>query len=198
MNRQAGFTLIDVLATLTIGALVLLMLLQGLRFARDFAGARSREAATLAQLEAADRVIRDVLSRAAPGGNERAAAFVGGRGAIALRSELPLPGTATRRVDARLEVDDQHRLVLRWRPYRHAIPFVADSPVQTSVLADGIDRMDVAYWGRPAARAPLTWYEAWRSTGLPHLVRVRLVFVAGAHRSWPDIVAALMEEPLAD
>jgi len=192
MRRSAGFTLLEVLTVLILFGFVLLMLSQGLRF--GFAALRGQASMTVdvTELEAADRLIRRLIERADPGSEQNPAEFRGTPSTMALRSELPLAagGEAARRIEAAIGVDKAHRLVLRWVPYLHAERPGAPVPVSTAPLVNDVERLELRYWVPPRARAPAEWTTAVAAAQPPPLISVRLVFMAGSHRYWPDIIAA--------
>ena len=192
MKRVSGFTLLEVLVIVAILALVTGTLLQGMRFGLTASRTRDRQAAESAEMEAADRIIRELIEQSAPGTEANPPSFSGTPHTLTLRSDLPLAAgsAAKRHIDAALGIDPQHRLTLRWVPYLHADYAGPPPEVRTAVLATGLDHAEFQYWGRGRVRDPLAWSESWRGDRLPLLIRIRLVFSQDAHRSWPDILAA--------
>ena len=47
-----------------------------------------------------------------------------------------------------------------------------------------------AYWGHAPGGGAGAWLSGWAEKDLPPLVRIRLLFEPGLHRTWPDIIAA--------
>jgi general secretion pathway protein J len=177
-----GFTLVEVLAALVVLGLVVAGLGQGMRFglqAWDRAAGMIEAGNTL---DAVDRVLRHMVARMHPGGVGKPAPFAAGPASLGLVGMLP--GMPPRRVEARLAVDAERRLVLHWRPYANA-PRSRPAAITETVLLRGVARLELAYW-RPDAG----WSSAWEGSELPALIRIRLGFAAADHRRWPDIVVA--------
>jgi general secretion pathway protein J len=85
-------------------------------------------------------------------------------------------------VEARLELDTERRLVLRWRPYA---PHARPAGFTETELLRGVARLELAYW-RPDAG----WSAEWEGGELPALIRIRLGFAPTDRRRWPDLVVA--------
>ena len=200
MRGRAGFTLLETLAVLALLGFVILALSQGARFGLTAWATRDRLEAEAAELDAADRLIRRLIEHAAPGTEQNPAGFLGTSRTLALRSDLPLSAgsDAARRIDALLGVDERHRLVLRWVPYRHARRLGPPPAAGEAVLVHGLDRLILAYWGRVGPSGPMAWSETWKGPAPPALIRMRLVFPPGSPRSWPEIAAAPREEAPAE
>ena len=55
-------------------------------------------------------------------------------------------------------------------------------------LLSGVDRIDISYFEDSG------WHTRWQQPGPPALIRIRIVFLDGDPRHWPDIVAAPIRE----
>jgi hypothetical protein len=130
-------------------------------------------------------MLRHLIAQSDPGNAAKAAPFSGSTGRLALVSTLPpTPGMPERRVEVVLAQED-HLLVLRWRPHLHAQSLRPPPPFTEVALLHDLARLDLAYW------APANgWSATWSSTELPELVRIRLAFQDPARRRWADIVVA--------
>ena len=190
MNRDAGFTLIEVLAALVVLGFVVAGIGQGLRFGLDATARQERQAAARGDLEAVDRVLRRIVGHMEPGTEREPNPVLGEPAALAFTTDLGAAASAlaTTRAEVRLAVE-AGTLVLRWRPSRHAVPFGPPPPPDQAVLLEGLDRIELSYWG-PQGDAPPAWHAEWRQRAVPALVRIRLSFPAGSPRRWPDIVIA--------
>lgn len=198
--REAGFTLLEILVALTVLGFILLGLGQGLRFGLSAWSTQARTIAARDELGAAERLLRAVVARIEPNAPGEPPLFRGLPGAMRFRTRLPLAAEALafRAVDAALGVDEQRRLVLRLLPNPGAQADPATRPVVVETLLNGVDRLELAYW-RPARRdAPGAWMREWSDPALPALVRLRIAFLAGDRRHWPDIVAAPVRDPVTD
>jgi hypothetical protein len=56
-----------------------------------------------------------------------------------------------------------------------------------TVLLEGVDHVDFAFY-KASGRQP-SWVSTWDEDDLPNLVRVRVAFVKGDRRHWPDLIA---------
>jgi hypothetical protein len=138
-------------------------------------------------LNLVDDVVRHVIEGVNPGDETDPAPFIGTRNQLECITALPNADSAkpNRRIEALLFVNAAHRLILRWRPYLHAVRMGARPRVTDTELLAGVSRLELAFWSPGSG-----WTGNWGSPDLPVLVRVRLQFDArGGHR-WPDIVVA--------
>ncbi len=188
MRRDSGFTLLEVLVALVVLGFVVAALSQGLRFGLRATERQERAAAERGDLDAVDRLLRRLVTQMDPGSSRTPAAVIGDPAALVFTTDLgaAVSALATAEADARLAVEGG-RLVLRWRPALHVSRFGPPPPPQQTTLLEGIERIEFAYWGA-AGNGPPAWRTEWRERALPLLVRIRLVFPAGAARHWPDIV----------
>lgn len=190
MKRQAGFTLLEVIAALAVFGLLLVALSQGVQFGVRASAIQARDSERRLDMEAVDRTLRLLIRRIQPGDDRNPiAAIQGGPATVDLQTQFPLPPgpVPSRMVSATLGVVAQ-RLVLRWAPVPHASWLGAPAGETETVLLDGVAQLQVAYW-RAAAGGGGTWLSAWTETAPPALVRLRIRFAA-ANRTWPDIVVA--------
>ena len=194
-NTTAGFTLLEVLVSLVVLALIILGLSQGLRFG---VLAFQHQAATIdraGSLDAVDRTLRALVEQINPGNSHDAPEIAGNARSVEFTSELPEGAAAalgSREAEIRILVDPAHRLILRWAPYRHATPAgPPPTPVDT-VLISGVDHVTINYWARSG---PPHWLSAWPGPQLPALIRISLTFAPSTGMDWPDIVAAPQRSP---
>lgn len=196
MIRQgpsAGFTLMEIIVALVAFGLLLAGLTQGVRYGYRAWGAQTHIVAERDQLDATDRVLRQLI-----GHIERVRqpdkTSVGGRvdrfDFVTLMPEAGL--LATRRADVSLLVDQAHRLVLRWAPHRHETPFGKPPEETTTEILSGVKTLAFAYMGQPASGddSEPAWQTKWTDFAPPHLVKVHLAFAEDDPRRWPDIVIA--------
>jgi general secretion pathway protein J len=186
---EAGFTLLEVLISLVVLALLILGLAQGTRFGLLATGQQSRIITRQADFDAVDRTLRRMIEQIAPGNAHDAPEIKGNANSVEFTSELPLgAGTSpTSQAEIRLLVDRSHQLLLRWAPYSHGIRIgPPPSPTDTLMLPD-VDRMEISYWPHTG---PPDWRGSWSEAALPALIRIRIVLVADSAVAWPDIVAA--------
>lgn len=182
--------MLELLAALAVLGLLLVLLTQGVRFGVRASGLRDRAVAARGDLETADRALRQAIQAMDPGTYTEPPRIAGGPHALSFTADLPLGALGADRPRAEMEVVlDGRRLVLRWAPHVHAELFGPAPPPRESVLADGVEGLDIAYAARGGA-----WSGAWTAQALPALVRVGVAFPKGDARRWPPIIAAPVRE----
>ena len=177
-----GFTLVEILVALLVLGLLVAGLGRGLRFglqAWDRAMAIAGEGDAL---DALDRVLRGLVAQAHPGRPGQPAPFRLLPGGLGFVTRLPdQPEQPGQPVEALLLLDARQRLVLRTRPWRHAIAR-NPAPFAETELLRGVAGFELAFW-----EAGQGWSGRWEAPNLPALLRLRLRLAAG---HWPDIVVA--------
>lgn len=194
--RQAGFTLLEMLVVVIVLGMLMVGLTQGVRAGLALWGAQQRRVGDTAELDAAARVLRGLLTgitvppatgfSAAPGASE---AFKGEADRLSFVGDLPTGLGVTRRADISLVLRNTE-LVLSWTPHRHDIPLGPPPTPRDTELIGGVVHLDLAYWGSLSPDQAPTWLTRWDGTTPPALVRIRLGFAKGDRRRWPDLVAA--------
>jgi general secretion pathway protein J len=189
-----GFTLIEVIVALVVLGFLLAGLAQATRFGISAWGLETRKAENAASLERMDRVLRNLIEQASPPAAADDKPFTGQEHRIVFMTLLPDEPEAEpyRRAQVSVGVDDHHRLVLRWQPHPVALLLGVQPPVQEVVLADGMERIDLAY--RQAAGDGGKWSKTWADSGLPSVVQIHFVLSSGHHR-WPDMQVPTMLDP---
>ena len=195
-GRQAGFTLLEVIVVLVVLGFLVVGLTQGVRAGLTLWGAQTQRLGETADLDAAARILRTLLSGITPSpagavapGGAGVAQIEGHPDSLAFIGDLPTGLGTTRRAEIRIELR-QGSLVLRWTPHRHELSSAPPpEPVETELLR-GIERLDLAYWGSPAPTEAAGWQALWDGPGIPELIRLRLGFAKGDRRRWPDLIAA--------
>ncbi len=186
-RRTAGFTLLEILVALVVLGFLMVGLSQGVRFGLTAWGMQERIIGQRGDLDAVDRVLRQLIGQMDPGTRSDPPKVAGTQARFAFTSALPLMADGES-ADMLLMVDPAHRLSLRWTPHLHAKRTAPPPPPRTEELLGGIERAQFAYW-RPSPGGG-SWVGTWDGKSLPALVRIRIVFPEGDRRHWPDIVAA--------
>ena len=66
----------------------------------------------------------------------------------------------------------------------------ASDAAETDVLLRHAASLQLSYFGAAAPDGARTWRSAWSQSGAPpELIRVRVAFVPGDRRSWPELIA---------
>lgn len=195
-REESGFTLLEVLAALVVLGLLMVGLAEGVRTQIALSQAQTRRLAETADLDATMRLLRGLLSRlpvTAEGNRVIAtgtgAGFKGEADHVEFVGKLATGLGFGRLVEAVLYVRN-HRLILSWRPHRHDKPLGPLPPPSERELLHGVERLELWYWGAAAAGQPGIWQTRWDRPEAPELIKLRLVFIAGDRRHWPDLVTA--------
>jgi general secretion pathway protein J len=191
-RASAGFTLLEILAALAVFGFLMVGLSQTVRFGLAAWRQDARLADGKTDLEAVARTLRSVVENFAPGDDAARSSIDGSADSLTGVTSLRLPTTGLTpvRVEAGLAVSGS-RLVLRWRPYHHAMLLGQAPPPTETELVSGVTRLGIEYW-----RSPGVWVANWREPDLPLLIRFRLTFAGSSAPRWPDIVVApLLSRP---
>lgn len=187
-NRtDGGFTLLEILVALVVFGFLMIGLSQGVRFGLSAWGTQARIIDRRGDMDAVDRTLRRLVREMDPGTRTDPPTIAGTEARFAFTSTLPM-GAGNGSADMLLAVDASHRFLLRWTPHLHALRIGPPPAPHTEVLLTGVARVQFAYW--LAGKAGGAWVRDWTARRLPALVRVRISFLAGDPRHWPDIVAA--------
>jgi general secretion pathway protein J len=193
-GRQSGFTLLEMLVVMVVLGFLVVGLTQGVRAGMALWHAQQRRVGETAELDAAARVLRSLLTGVAapaPGGFGAGAAaggaIKGDANHLSFVGNLPTGLGVTRRADISIELRDG-RLVLRWTPHPHEIPLGPAPQPTDSELISGVARIEIAFWGTSAVDQPAVWRSQWQGPAVPELIRVRLAFAKGDRRRWPDLI----------
>jgi general secretion pathway protein J len=190
VNRDTGFTLLELLVALVVLGLVLVGAVQGVRFGIVGWEGQSRQINATAEIDGVDRVLRDLFQGISVSG---ALSFDGRPDSVTFVGSLPRAVPAQlRQAEMSLQVTADHRLVLRWRPHRHATELFTP-PLQEIELARQVAGIEFAYWPQ-SARTGQGW-QTNLSGGVPRLIRVHIFGERGDNRHWPDMIAAPIVTP---
>ena len=193
-SGAAGFTLLEILVALVVLGILLAGLSQATRFGLLATDHQTRLVGQHDDLDAVDGLLRHLIEQVDPGNRHDAPVFQGNSGSVEFTSELPLSINLTNHeAEMRLLVDAAHRLVLRWAPAQHVIRVGAPPAPTDTVLLEGVDHLELAYWPRPETGGS-GWRTAWNAPLPPALVRIRIVFSHDNKQAWPDIVGSTLRE----
>jgi len=171
-NREAGFTLIEVLVALALSALVGVILLDGIRLAASGLDRHSRQVDRLDARQSLDDILRRTLDSAAVLPRSAGGEFVGKPDAIEFLAVAEDSGPGLYRIDLAVDRGRADRPLILKR--RLAVP-AGDPREATSILTGHVRDFRLAYFGADGASETPAWHDSWQSlTTLPLMVRVIL------------------------
>jgi general secretion pathway protein J len=195
-NRDAGFTLVELLVSLAIIAVLSAMVLAGVRLGfQTAAQARARGAGNAAVITA-QTVLRDRIESLVPNTRFEFARPIADVRGDATRFSFSAPAAPAERPASltryRLARSEDGQLVL----YALADTTAGIDPYapgtagwSPQVLLTNVERLEIAYFGTLPGEATRDWRSRWIERGNPpELVRVRVTFFDGDRRQWPDLV----------
>lgn len=198
---EQGFTLLELLVAITLLGLLMAALFGGLRLgARVWETGETRLDAS-ARVQVVQDFLRQRLAEALPLGAAVLAEgappeplFAGGLEAVRFASVLPDHlGAGLYLMELALAESEGgeggRNLVLRWQPLDLGAPgALAAAEPQERILLEGIDALEIAYFGSLDPSLPPDWWPQWQGQDvLPGLIRVQVRFAAADPRSWPEL-----------
>ena len=208
-HPSAGFTLLELLIAITLLGLLMAALFGGLRL-----GARAWERGEerldeSGRLQVVQNFLRERLGEAYPLSTDDQAgrpmlAFEGSSDAVRFVTLMP-EHLGTGFAEFLLAVADRGEakdLIVQWRRFDDPqdAPRADDQKEpQTKVLLEGIEALEIAYYGALQRGQPAIWREQWLEArvDMPQLVRLRVVFFEGDRRYWPDLIVRPMTDAVA-
>ena len=194
-DRRAGFTLLEMLVVVLVLGFLMIGLTQGVRAGLSLWEAQAHRIGETGELDAAERILRRLLSGIAPPpvgaapGAIGGADFKGAANSLVFVGDLPTGLGTTQRANITIEVL-QGRLVLRWTPHRHELSVTPPpEPIEIELIRN-VDHLDLAYWGSRSPEQSAGWQAQWDGTGIPELIRLRLALGKADRRRFPDLIAA--------
>ena len=192
-DRQKGFTLLELLVALSVLAFLMVALGQGVRIGAGLWRAQTRRIAATAELDAASRTLRTILTtipiQPAALAYPTSLGFDGRPAMVSLVAELPSGLVVKQLVDMTINLQS-NSVKMSWRPHRHELTTAPAPAAMTTELIRRAAALEFAYWGRAAPDTRATWLDRWDGPALPALIRIRIGFSGGDNRRWPDLVVA--------
>jgi general secretion pathway protein J len=185
---ERGFTLIELLVALALTAAILVLLFSGIGL--GFKG-MERLDDQVTRIEARRSLaftLRRQISGAYPAtiGPATGATFVGQPAVMSFLSLEGAAGPGYSRVWLMLEDTPSGRnLVLMRRPQAPGVWF----GFERTVLARGVTRFSLAYFGAATPSEPREWHPSWEGFRTPpELIRIALALASDGAYAWPDEV----------
>jgi general secretion pathway protein J len=185
-NPEAGFTLIELLVSVTLMAMLSLLLFGGLHF-----GTAVWQKATTAEtvgnkIFSAQQSLSDAIKQVYPffvlaSPSDRHVQFDGEPSQMTFFAPAPAGGLDV----VTISRDPNGSLAMNARP---ELATDLQANVRHSVLLAGLTSFSASYFGAMNKGDPQQWYGSWHNARtLPDLIRIRATLANG---KWPDLVVA--------
>jgi general secretion pathway protein J len=198
---QTGFTLLELLISITLLGMILVLLFGGLRLGVRSWDAVQQQVDNLNTVRSVESFLRREMAMTQPyrwkTGTGQRLAFLGERSKINFVAQLParIGGGGLYAISLEIENSGKgKRLVWRHLPLNPLVQdFAALSQAPEIVLAgaelSAVDDIWLTYFGRVNDTAAPVWMERWESDArLPMLIRIQVRFANGTE--WPDFVVS--------
>ncbi|MBK6570794.1 prepilin-type N-terminal cleavage/methylation domain-containing protein [Candidatus Aalborgicola defluviihabitans] len=200
-QSHAGFTLLELLISITLLGFILVLLFGGLRLGIRSWDTVQQRVDNLNTVRAVESFLRREMEMTYPyrwkGTPEQRMAFLGERNKVSFVAQLPSRIGTGGLYLASLELERSskgRRLVWRYMPVTGQLhDFSVLDQAQEMVLAGTelgtVDDIWLSYLGPEGEKGQLRWADRWESTTrLPSLIRIQVKFSNGVE--WPDFVVA--------
>lgn len=188
---ERGFTLIELMVALALTAAILVLLFTAIGLGFKGMGRLDDQVARIEARRSLSFTLRRQISAAYPAivGPAVVATFVGQPTAMSFLSLEGAAGPGYSRVWLMLEDTPAGRnLVLMRRPQAPGVWF----GFERTVLARGVARFSLAYFGAAAPTAPRDWHDSWEGFRTPpELIRIALALTSDGPYTWPDEVVRI-------
>lgn len=197
----AGFTLLELLISITLLGFILVLLFGGLRLGVRSWDAVQQKVDVLNSVRSIESFLRREMEMTHPyrwkGALGQPLAFLGERHKISFVAQLPGRIGTGGLYAVSLELEQNavgQRLVWRHTPITSTMrDFSVLTQASEMVLAsselNSIDDIWLTYFGSAGDSTVPTWMDRWDSkTSLPALIRIQVKFATGAE--WPDFIVA--------
>ncbi len=207
-SAQRGFTLLELLISLTLLGLILVLLFGGLRLSVRSWDSVQKQVDTLNSVRSVESFLRREMERVYPyrwkAGLPQRFAFVGERHKLQFVAPLPSRIGVGGLYAITLELEQTgggRRLTWKHLPVDPTMQdFSTLEPVKEMQLVgaelNSVDDIWLSYFGRETDTATPRWVDRWDSVvTMPMLIRIQVRFADGSE--WPDFIVAPMLSPEA-
>ncbi|MGF1631832.1 MAG: prepilin-type N-terminal cleavage/methylation domain-containing protein [Kiloniellaceae bacterium] len=201
---EAGFTLLELMVSITVLGLLSVMMVGGLNFGARVWERTESAAQDQGRVAAVQALLRRQVAQMQPqqvrGADRRPRiAFEGTAGRLVFVAPLPqyLGQGGYHLIAVESEAAGATRnLVLRWQPFDRERPGLALSDrAHKEILATGLSSLAFKYFGHDRRGTPTGWLATWADTDrLPQLVDIAVSFEESSKEIWPSFVAAVVTE----
>ena len=203
LGAQRGFTLLELLISLTLLGLILVLLFGGLRLSIRSWDSVQKKVDNLNSVRSVEGFLRREMEQIYPyrwkAAPARRFAFVGERHKVNFVAPMPSRIGIGGLYAIALELEQTgsgRRLTWKYVPVDPQMQdFSSLDPAKEIVLAGteliAVDDIWLSYFGRETESAAPRWLDRWDSTvTMPQLIRIKVRFADGSE--WPDFVVAPM------
>lgn len=200
-QTQKGFTLLELLISITLLGMILVLLFGGLRLGVRSWDAVQQQVDNLNTVRSVESFLRREMAMAQPyrwkTGTGQRLAFLGERSKVNFVAQLPARIGGGGLYAISLEIENSakgKRLVWRHLPLNPLVQdFAAVSQAPEIILAEAelsaVDDIWLSYFGRANDTAAPVWLDRWElDSRLPLLIKIQVRFANGSE--WPDFVVA--------
>ncbi|MGJ5176504.1 prepilin-type N-terminal cleavage/methylation domain-containing protein [Bradyrhizobium oligotrophicum] len=193
-DREAGFTLVEVLVALALFSLLAVLLFDNLKFGVQAWRSGSARAESFQRERAAQDVLRRLIGNLYPmmlgeGAAQRRIDVDGQAESLEFLSDAPAVSGGAGRFRFKLFADrkrDGVDLVLQARP-----ELAVRQDTERTLLVSDIDRIELSYAARATGDVHAAWSTSWKDQSeAPGLIRLRVLMRPGDARHWPELVIA--------
>lgn len=189
-GASSGFALIEALASLVIVAMISLLIFQGVGVGRRVWEGIDSTASSAEAIEGAQSILRGRIEQMYPatlyGGNEAEADINGQAETLEFLAPPIGAGRPAPLRRYRLELTVGRQLLLS---SISDVVWNKDPGVTQQVLLNGVQQIDLAYFGVQQPDFQRQWRSSWQQQVVPpELVRIRVAFGRGDRRRWPDLI----------